>query len=205
MGLTSPGVMHNRALGGPSTDPNNPGLPPGGHPSNVRFLQAALDAEVKHAGSLANAGAVSPYGHFYFPPSTFRYMGTTGERGSFLGVMEILETICEGAYIAALREFLRLGNPNLAAVAGQIMGVESEHRTLGRTIAKVRPPNNLTLVKDPFHHIGDVNTELRPFLTGRRYLFAPNATRATALPTEAQTVRVVGKYGTRQIRTFLWK
>lgn len=203
-GLTSPQVMHNRALGGPSADPNNPGLPPGGAPSNVRFLQAALDAEVKHAASLTSAGAVSPYAGFYFPPSTFRYMGTTGEHGSFLGVMEILETMCEGAYIAALREFLRLGYPNLATVAGQIMGVESEHRTLGRTIARVSPPNNLTLVKEPFHCIGDVATALRPFLTGRRYLFAPDATRAIALPTEAQTTRVVGKYGTRQVRTFLW-
>ena len=26
--LTTPAVLHNRSLGGPSADPNNPGLPP---------------------------------------------------------------------------------------------------------------------------------------------------------------------------------
>src|SRR5579884_3631577 len=39
-GLTSPAVMRNAQLAGISADPNNPGLPPGGNPGNVRYLQA---------------------------------------------------------------------------------------------------------------------------------------------------------------------
>src|SRR5919198_5176860 len=39
-GLTSPGVMRNRQLGGSSSDALNPGLPPNGNPSHVRYLQA---------------------------------------------------------------------------------------------------------------------------------------------------------------------
>jgi hypothetical protein len=59
--LTTPAVMRNSALAGRSGNPNDPGLPPGGHPQHVRFLQAALDAELKHAALLSAAGARSPY------------------------------------------------------------------------------------------------------------------------------------------------
>src|SRR5437764_11444717 len=70
--LTTPAVMRDRRLAGPSGDPRDPGLPPGGNPANVRILQAALDAEVKHAAALAQARVASPSTHFYLPASTFR-------------------------------------------------------------------------------------------------------------------------------------
>jgi len=197
-GLTSPAVMRNRALGGQSADPNNPGLPPGGHPSNVRSLQAALDAEEKHAAALLSGGAASAYTHFYYPPHTFRTIGRSTDSVGFLGIMEVLESVCEGMYIAAVREFLRLDHPDLAAVAAQVMGVESEHRTLGRIIGKVNPPNDYTLVRAPYTCIGGTDAVLRPFLTGVNYYTALHS-----VPTAAQTARVVGKYGTRRVRTFL--
>jgi hypothetical protein len=55
--LTTPAVMRSSALAGRSGNPNDPGLPPGGSPQHVRFLQAALDAELKHAALLSAAGA----------------------------------------------------------------------------------------------------------------------------------------------------
>jgi hypothetical protein len=201
--LTTPAVLLNSRLGGGSANPNNPGLPPNGNPQNVRFLQAALDAEVKHAAILAAAGARSPYTRFYFPPTTFQRMGTPVAPGSFLGVVEILETAMAGMYIAATAHFLQLGRPDLATLATQLMGIEAEHRTLGRVIAGVNPPNDLTLQPAPFACVGDVDAVLQPFLTGRRYLFARDATAATALPSAAQARRVIGKYGTRRVRRFL--
>src|SRR5919202_5997174 len=54
--LTTPKVMRDPRLAGRSGDPHDPGLPPGGNPGNVRILQAALDAEVKHAATLAQLG-----------------------------------------------------------------------------------------------------------------------------------------------------
>jgi hypothetical protein len=201
--LTAPAVLRNSALAGRSADPTNPGLPPGGSPQHVRFLQAALDAELKHAALLSAAGAQSPYTRFYFPPTTFQSMGTSVDAGSFLGVVEILETAMSGLYVAAAEHFLQLGRHDLAALATQLMGVEAEHRTLGRVVAGVRPPNDLTLAPAPFSCVSDVSTELEPFLTGRRFLFAHDSTAAIALPSAAQARRVIGKYGTRQLSRFL--
>src|SRR5918912_1031090 len=186
--LTTPAVMRNNALAGRSADPNDPGLPPGGHPQKVRFLQAALDAELKHAALLSAAGAQSPYTRFYFPPTTFQHMGTSVDPGSFLGVVELLETAMSGMYVAEAEHFLQLGRHDLAGLATQLMGVETEHRTLAPA---------------PFACVSDVDTVLRPFLTGRRFLFAHDSTAAFALPSAARARRVIGKYGTRRLGRFL--
>src|ERR671935_1907836 len=77
--LTTPAVMRSSALAGRSGNPNDPGLPPGGHPQHVRFLQAALDAELKHAALLSAAGAQSTYTPFYFPPAPFQPTGAPVE------------------------------------------------------------------------------------------------------------------------------
>src|SRR2546423_3449296 len=74
--LTTPAVMRDPRLAGRSGDPHDPGLPPGGNPANVRIVQAALDAEVKHAAALAQAGAASPIKHFYFAAATFQQLGS---------------------------------------------------------------------------------------------------------------------------------
>ena len=201
--LTTPAVMRDSRLAGRSADPKNPGLPPGGSPQHVRFLQAALDAELKHAALLSAAGAQSPYTRFYFPPTTFRRLGASVDPGSFLGIVEILETAMSGLYVAAAEHFLQLHRHDLGALATQLMGVEAEHRTLGRVLAGMRPPNDLTLAPAPFSCVGDVDTELQPFLTGRRFLFAPDSTAAIALPSAARARRVIGKYGTRRLGRFL--
>lgn len=204
-GLTSRDVMRDHALSGPSADPNNPGLPPGGNPTNVRYLQAALDAEVKHAAALVDAGAVSPHAHVYFPVDTFQRLGTSGDHNGFLGMMDMLEALCEGLYIAAVQEFLRLGQLTLAATAAEIMGVECEHRTLGRSIANVSPPNDQVLIAAPFGCIGDLDTALGPYLVGKGVHFTQGAPRAVAIPSAAQTAHVIGRYGTRRVRQFLFR
>src|SRR5919206_671737 len=130
--LTSPGVMGNSRLGGSSTNALDPGLPPNGNPSHVRYLQAALDAESKHAALLAQAGATSPHTRFYFPRTTFTQMGTSTDAQTFLGVLDQIETTSVGAYIAAAHALASSQHVDLAGLTARIAGVEAEHRMLGR-------------------------------------------------------------------------
>jgi hypothetical protein len=200
-GLTSPGVMGNPQLGGSSTNALDPGLPPNGNPSHVRYLQAALDAESKHAALLAQAGATSPHTHFYFPRTTFTQMGSSTDPQTFLGVLDQLETAAVGAYIAAVGALTRLGRVELVGLTAGIAGIEAEHRMLGRLLAGLTPANNLTLEQEPFACVSDAAPVLQPFLTGRG--FAQGAIGPLALPTPAQTTHLVGKYGTLLVRRFL--
>ena len=115
-------------MAGRSASPTNPGLPPGGHPDHVRYLQAALDAERKHALLLTRWGARSPAQRFYFPRTTFHHLGTSLAPTSFLGVMERLETALMGMYLAAAGQALLLRQRELATLVATITGVEAEHR-----------------------------------------------------------------------------
>jgi len=199
--LTSPGVMGNRQLGGSSTDALDPGLPPNGNPSHVRYLQAALDAESKHAGMLARVGATSPHTEFYFPRTTFTQMGTSTDAQTFLGVLDQLKMTSVGAYIAAVSALVSLRHIELVSLTAGITGIEAEHRMLGRLLAGLTPANNLTLEREPFACVSDAAPALRPFLTGTG--FAQGAIGPIELPTPAQTTHLVGKYGTLLVRRFL--
>jgi len=203
-GLTSHGVMRDWTLAGPSANPNHPTLPPHGNPSHVRYLQAALDAEVKHAAALMQGGATSSYTGFYFPERTFRSLGTSTDHGSFLGIMETLESVCEGVYLAAVRELLALNHTDLALVAAQVMGVEAEHHTLGHILSRIAPANTTGLINQPFARVAECLPTLSSFFTGKHYLFARDSVRKVSLPSTAHTRRVIGRYGTRQVRRYLW-
>jgi hypothetical protein len=199
--LTTPAVMRDPRLAGRSGDPHDPGLPPGGNPANVRILQAALDAEVKHAATLAQVGAASPITHFYFPASTFQQLGSVQDAHTFLGVTYAVEAACVGLYLALLKQLWRLGRRDLTLFVVQVLGVESEHRMLSRIIANADPANDLIIEDAPFATLSDAAQALRPFLTGKGV--AGGAARAVALPTAAQTAHVIGRYGTRLVRRFL--
>lgn len=199
-GLTTPAVVRTRPLAGRSSDPNDPGLPPNGHPQQVRYLQAALDAEMKHAAFLVAAGARGDTRRLYVPAGSLARLGTSTELDSFLGLLNHLETMAVGLYIAAMAQFLRLGRSDLALLAAQIAGIESEHRMLGRAIAGLRPANNLTLAPAPFDTVAEAARGIQPFVTGHG---VSHPVRAIAVPTAIQAARVSGKYTTRLVRTFL--
>jgi hypothetical protein len=199
--LTTPAVMRDPRLAGRSGDPHDPGLPPGGTPRNVRILQAALDAEVKHAAALVQAGAASPITHFYVPASTFHQLGSVQYARTFLGVVHASESACVGMYLALLNQLWRVGQHDLARFVVQVLGVEAEHRMLSRVIAHVDPANDLTLEDAPFATLSDAEKALRPFLTGKG--LAGGATRVVALPKAAQTARVIGTHGTRIVTSFV--
>jgi len=198
--LTTPAVMRDHRLGGRAASLSEVGRRRTGTPGHVRYLQAALDAEAKHAAMLMAAGASSPVTHAYFPQETFERLGTSSDRQSALGVLDTLEAAFVDAYAVAVSQLLRLGRRDLAGVTARIMGVEAEHRALGRGISGIAPANNLTLESVPFACAGDVGKVLRPFITGHDL---PDGSTTIKVPTKAQIARVVGTYGTRLVRTYV--
>jgi hypothetical protein len=187
-GLTRPAVLRDDRVAGTSANPN--AVASNGNPANVAYLQAALDQEQKHASLLASAGAVSPYTHFYFPATTFDQLGFTSHAGTYLWVLDHLETAFIGAYMAAVKRFALLERPDLALVALRILGVECQHRALYRVISGDDPADNVTLEVAEFDCVADAVTVLTPFLTGHG--LRGGATAPIALPTAAQTASVIG-------------
>ena len=96
---------------------------------------------------------------FYLPANAFETLS------AFTGILDALENAFIGAYLNATLEFAQMaadtkgsygyqrdsmGKPYtsreleyFAEVAGSIMGVESEHRVLGRVVSNTNPANNL--------------------------------------------------------------
>jgi hypothetical protein len=155
------GVIQDPALAGPGGSARN--IQPTGNAGNVNYLQAALIEEIEHAnlfreilsGSAARA-ATDPYVTFYFPTGTFDTLA------SFLATLNTLENAFIGAYLLLVQEFsakaalatagkLSVADAkysaaqyeNFALIAASILGIESEHRVLGRVIGNNNPANNL--------------------------------------------------------------
>ncbi len=188
-GLTTTAITRTPQVAGSSGNPL--AVAPDGNPGNVAYLQAALDQEYKHAVLLKGAGAVSPFKSFYFPSSTFESLGFTSHAGTYLWVLDHLETAFISAYLAAVKRFGELKRPDLAQLAGRIMGVEAEHRALYRVISSDDPANNVTLEVAEFDTVGQAATALMPYLTGKG--FSGGVTPAIAIPTPAQIAHIVGK------------
>jgi hypothetical protein len=188
-GLTSRGVVSDPKVAGSSANPN--AVARNGNPQNTASLQAALDQEQKHAQILTNAGAVPSVTHFYFPASAFARLGYVSHAGTFLWVLDHLETACIAFYLAAARHFAVLGRADLAVLAVRNLAVECEHRALYRAISEDDPADNLTLPVDQFTCARDAMSVLRPYLTGRG--FPGRVTRAFGIPSRAQTAAIIGQ------------
>jgi hypothetical protein len=158
---------YNALIGEVIQDPNLAG--PGGTAtkvsstgsvSNVYYLRAALHEENIHADlfrsllGITGAPYNDPYLKFYMPTGPFGYLS------AFIPMLSALENAFIAAYLAAIQEFSLLaaaGTQTIggtsytpadftyyAAVAASILGVESEHRALGRAISpNILPANQL--------------------------------------------------------------
>jgi hypothetical protein len=126
------------------------------------YLQAALDEERSHLDFLKANGGVPPTAdkQFFFPTNCF------DDLSIFASVLDALENAFIAAYLAAMQRFAQLGQPLLAEVAGQILGVESEHRVLGRIIAGDRPPNSLCMERASYQCLSAAAAALAPFIQG---------------------------------------
>ncbi|MHB8636011.1 MAG: ferritin-like domain-containing protein [Fimbriimonadaceae bacterium] len=145
--------------------------------SNVpdqQYLTAARDEEKYHYDLLKGAlSAGDTQTTFWFPTGMFTDKQTT------INVLVTLEEAFIAAYLIGIAQFTTAAGRQLA---GQIMGVEAEHRTLARVIGNdlglatttglsgspqpVEPSNN-TVYEGTFglHNISQVVTALTPFLS----------------------------------------
>ncbi len=135
-----------------------------GNAGNVNYLQAALSQEIAHANLMRSllGGALAssdPIQTFYLPTGSF------DTAPAFLKLLDTLENAFIGAYLLAVRSFAYMsallkggsvsGYVNFqdyaftpdqveyyGEVAASILGVEAEHRVLGRVISNSNPANN---------------------------------------------------------------
>lgn len=148
-------VIEDVNLAGPGGTATN--VEPSGNPGNVNYLQAALTQEISHADLFRSllgisSPAADPVQTFYFPAGSFDTLS------AFTGLLDALENAFIGAYLNAIQEFAAKsahvddGDGNrysaeqldyFAKVSATIMGVEAEHRVLGRVISNTNPANNL--------------------------------------------------------------
>jgi hypothetical protein len=160
-GLIGP-VIQDPNLAGPGGSATN--VSSSGNAGNVNYIQAALTQELHHASLFRSLlgmtnGSQDPVQTFYFPAGAFDSLG------AFTGLLDALENAFIGAYLNAIQEFAsksaarRSGDgawrepadkaytaeqlDYFAKVSASIMGIEAEHRVLGRVISNSNPANNL--------------------------------------------------------------
>lgn len=153
------------------------------NPLFLPTVEAILAAEITHVQLLTAAGAQPLTDTFYVPDPKL-----LSDTASFFGALETADTIFVGAYLAAIREFAEMNQPYLAKIAGQIMGIEAEHRVLARTALAILgnagdiPPNNKGFETDLFLYV----SEAAGLLQALGFL-GPNGTQATFPGLDAAT------------------
>ncbi|MFZ0746196.1 MAG: ferritin-like domain-containing protein [Terracidiphilus sp.] len=188
---------YNGLVGAVIQDPNLAGsggsadhVSSGGNLGNVNYIQAALTEEISHANLLRSLLGISkasgdPVQTFYFPAGSFNTIAP------FLGLLDALENAFIGAYLNAIQEFARMAaiarqrrhnhewydprySPEeldyLAKVSAAIMGIECEHRVLGRVISNSNPANNRNYettdgITAVYNGTSSAVVALTPFLT----------------------------------------
>ena len=155
-------VIQDPNLAGPGGSATN--ISTAGDSGNVAYLRAALTQELQHAALFRSLLGIpvstqDPVQTFYFPAGAFDSLP------AFTGLLDALENAFIGAYLNAIQEFAaKSANAHrgdgawrepadraytkeqldyFAKVAASIMGIEAEHRVLGRVISGTDPANNL--------------------------------------------------------------
>ena len=182
--LTGP-VIQNVNLAGPGGSAKI--IAPTGAADNVGYMRAALYEEFQHAQLFrqllgSNSNATDPFQTFYFNSAAFSDLTT------FVNTLQALEDAFIGAYLAAILEFstlaaqgkiLTFGSQQFtpatlayfAQVSATIMGVECEHRALGRSINPILIPANNTVYESTdgilsvFNGPNSAVAALTPFIT----------------------------------------
>lgn len=202
-------VIQDPALAGPGGSATD--VTAAGNAGNVNYLQAALTQEIDHANLFRSLLGISgpsedPVQTFYFPAGTFETLA------NFTGLLNALEDAFIGAYLNAIQEFARKaakvsrsGNgwwywdsngskytaedlEYYGKVAASILGVESEHRVLGRVISNTNPANNLAYEQTDglnavYNGPNSAVAALTPFLTAGT---GPGRSLSNALANQAR-------------------
>lgn len=207
-------VIQDPNLSGPGGTATN--VTSAGNPGNVDYIRAALTQEIQHATLFRSLLGIAessqdPAQTFYFPAGTFDTLD------AFLGLLNALENAFIGAYLNAIQEFAAKSaeakrgdgawhEPSgkaysaeqldyYAKVAASIMGIEAEHRVLGRVISNTNPANNLNYestdgINAVYNGPDSAVAALTPFLTSST---GPGYSLQTALMNQGQvSVPVAG-------------
>lgn len=148
------------------------------------YLQAALDEERHHLVLWLAQGAASPPTHFFLPATVF------DDLPQFLRLLDQLENVFISAYLTVIQHFHTLEEPLLAAIAGQILGVESEHRVLGRVLQGQKLPHNRCLAQNTYQCVSEAGIALDPFIAGSAAF-----TLEKAYPTSSEIDQAVDRFG----------
>lgn len=199
-------VIQDPNLAGPGGTATN--VSSAGNSGNVAYLRAALTQELQHAALFRSllgipSAAQDPVQTFYFPAGTFDSLA------AFTGLLDALENAFIGAYLNAIQEFAaKSANAHrgdgawrepadrayskeqldyFAKVSASIMGVEAEHRVLGRVISGTDPANNLNYestdgLNAVYNGAHSAVAALTPFLTSST---GPGFTLETAVMHQA--------------------
>lgn len=113
----------------------------------IPVLKAANQAEYNHYAALGSLGAKPLTTKFWIPNAALG----TGNMNLF-ATLELAETLFINAYLIGITVFAKAKSDTFARYAGEILGVEAEHRVLARyansvihghkTITKDNVPNN---------------------------------------------------------------
>ena len=197
-GLVGP-VIQDPNLAGPGGTATH--VTSAGNLGNVDYLRAALSEEIAHANLFRALLGISgpgsdPVQTFYFPAGVFDTLGP------FIATLEALENAFIGAYLNAVAEFARMAGAAgkgsnytsvqlsyYSEVASAILGIESEHRVLGRVISNSNPANNRNYelvdgIYSVYNGSHSAVVALTPFLTsstGPAYSFADAIANASSV------------------------
>jgi hypothetical protein len=151
-------VLYYEAIAGPTAA----NLSPVHNHNNINYFQAALWEEYQHIQLLSARGGTSLTGSatptIYFPSGAF------ANSGNFPSLLDTLENAFIGAYLAAVSYWASQSLPGFAEDAAQIMGIEAEHRALGRVTSGSNPPNNLIVEGALFNSVSQAVPALVPFV-----------------------------------------
>lgn len=126
------------------------------NPTVVKVIRAAQLEEFDHFKFLTRAGYKSvAKGRFYFANSLF-----PDTQKGYAAIIEIAETLFINAYLIAITQFSKAGLHDYARYAGEILGVEAEHRTLARFAKGVELPNEKSFETYYFTNIDDIVKQL---------------------------------------------
>jgi hypothetical protein len=109
------------------------------------IITAARSEEQLHFNVLHGAGFKPLTTKFWIPDAFF-----AGGLKGIAATIEAAETLFVNAYLVGITTFAKAGNPTLARYAGEILGVEAEHRALARDL-QGKLPNNLAFEAYQLH------------------------------------------------------
>lgn len=159
--------------------------------TEVSWLKAFLDSELKHKRFLEANGAKPLATEFYVPETLF------SDRNTFISTTDTAENWFVAAYLAATRRFAELEQPLLAATASQVSGVEAEHQALIRAMGGLQPSNR-ALKLPLFYNTSEVAPLFQPFLEGGNGFTGP-----APFPGEDEINTLVGDEGVIAVTPFI--